>query len=46
MDVALVHAESGESADFQKCRTGIDQSGDALARQKLASGDVTLTRPV
>ena len=44
MDVALVHAEGGESADFQKRRTGVDQSGDPFARQELAPGDMTLAR--
>ena len=42
--VALVHAEGGERADFQKRRTGIDQAGDAFAGQKLAAGDVTFAR--
>ena len=44
VDVALVHAESRERAYFQKRRTGIDQAGDAFARQKLAPGDMTFAR--
>ena len=44
VDIALVHAESRERAYFQKRRTGIDEAGDAFARQKLAPGDVTFAR--
>ena len=44
VDVALVHAESRERADFQKRRAGIDQAGDAFARQQLAAGDMTFAR--
>ena len=35
--VALVHAEGGERADFEKGRAGIDEPGDALAGQQLAA---------
>ena len=44
VDVALIHAESCERADFQKRRAGIDQTCDAFARQKLAPRDMTFAR--
>ena len=42
--VALVHAEGGERADFEKRRAGIDKTRDALARQQLAARDMALAR--
>ena len=45
VDVALIHAEGGERADFQKRRAGIDQAGDPFARQQLPPGDMTFARP-
>ena len=44
MHVALVHAVGGERADFQKRRTRVDETGDALASQELATRHMTLTR--
>ena len=44
VNVAFVHAVGGERADFEKRRAGIDQPGDALARQQLAARDMALAR--
>ena len=41
VDVALIHFESRKCAYFQKRGTGIDQAGDSLTRQKLATADMT-----
>src|SRR5271166_4201441 len=44
MDVAFVHTESGEAADFEKGRTGVDEPRDPLARRQLSARHMALTR--
>ena len=41
--VAAVHAPSGELADLEEGRAGIEQLQHALARQQLAAGDMPIS---
>ncbi len=44
VNVPLIHTVSGERADFQKRRTGIDEARDAFARKQLAAPDMPVAR--
>src|SRR5262249_25639852 len=46
MNVAAVHAEGGERRKLKKWRARIEQRIDAITRQQLAAGGVTLARPL
>ena len=43
-NLVVVHAVGGERRQLEERRAGIDQRGDALARQQLAAREVALAR--